>query len=313
MQDKTTKVLYIAGFGRSGSTILSNILGEVEGFFSVGELNYMWERSLKESWLCGCGLPMTECEVWSPILNKAFGTLDQIAPPEGIYLRQGRKGTRMRHLPLMLAPGGERLLRFRLGNYFDSIEELYHAIQDVTGCRVVVDSSKSPAYGYVLGMVPTIDLYVVHLVRDSRAASYSFLRKKREPSKKGTVYYMQQYGFVASSLLWNFWNWATQALLQRSPDRYLRLRYEDFIDDPQKSLRRIFELVQEEPAHLPFLTDNKVELGVNHTASGNPNRFQTGVVELRPDDEWRAKIKPLGKNVVTLLTWPLLRRYGYRT
>jgi len=35
-----TKVLYIAGWGRSGSTILDNVLGQLDGCFSTGELNY---------------------------------------------------------------------------------------------------------------------------------------------------------------------------------------------------------------------------------------------------------------------------------
>lgn len=43
------KVLYIAGWGRSGSTILDNVLGQVEGFFSGGELSYLWERGLSEN------------------------------------------------------------------------------------------------------------------------------------------------------------------------------------------------------------------------------------------------------------------------
>ena len=38
---KPVKVLYVAGLGRSGSTILANTLGQVEGFFSGGELNFI--------------------------------------------------------------------------------------------------------------------------------------------------------------------------------------------------------------------------------------------------------------------------------
>ena len=38
MSGERVKVLYIAGSGRSGSTILDRILGQLDGFFSVGEL-----------------------------------------------------------------------------------------------------------------------------------------------------------------------------------------------------------------------------------------------------------------------------------
>ena len=42
------RVLYILGWGRSGSTVLGNILGEVDGFFCAGELHYLWERRLSD-------------------------------------------------------------------------------------------------------------------------------------------------------------------------------------------------------------------------------------------------------------------------
>ena len=40
------RVLYVAGAGRSGSTVLANLLGEVPGFVSVGEVRFLWERGL---------------------------------------------------------------------------------------------------------------------------------------------------------------------------------------------------------------------------------------------------------------------------
>ena len=40
------RVLYIAGSGRSGSTILDRTLGQVDGFFSAGELCNLWGRGL---------------------------------------------------------------------------------------------------------------------------------------------------------------------------------------------------------------------------------------------------------------------------
>lgn len=311
MQDKSVKVLYIAGTGRSGSTLLSSILGEIDGFFSVGEINYMWDRSLKQDWLCECGVPLKECEVWGVVLNRAFGGTDRIETREDIHLHRGRKGTRMRHLPLMLMPGGERLLEHRLGNYLDSLDRLYRTIHSTTGCNVIVDSSKSPTYGRMLSRIPSLELYVLHLVRDPRATAHSFLRKKTEPSKKGSMYMLRSTPFE-SSVMWDAWNWAAERFGKHSPERYLRLRYEDFLDKPQKSLEQVLDLVRESPTRLPFLTDSEVELGVNHTISGNPNRFRTGVVELHRDEEWRTKMKSSDKLMVSLLTWPMLRSYGYR-
>jgi hypothetical protein len=68
-KDSGIRILYIAGAGRSGSTLLANILGQVEGFFTAGELISIWERGLIQDRFCGCGVPFHDCEVWTGILR----------------------------------------------------------------------------------------------------------------------------------------------------------------------------------------------------------------------------------------------------
>jgi hypothetical protein len=300
------KVLYVAGWGRSGSTILDSTLGQLDGFFSVGEVSYLWERNLIQNRPCGCGRSFRECPVWGRVMNGAYGGMDEIDPEEMIRLRDS--GARSRHMPLMLAPWGRSLLRSRLGKYPDSLERLYRAIRDDTGCSVIIDSSKLPSYGYVLGMISSIDLYIVHLVRDPRAVAYSWLRKKLDSD---TGEYMPRYTAVQSALVWSAWNLAVEAFWKRQPERYMMLRYEDFVGRPQESVERIRELVREEGLSLPFVAEREVRLGVNHTVGGNPNRFNTGTVELRPDEEWKAKMGRMDRRTVAMLTRPLRARYGY--
>lgn len=297
MGEDKIKVLYVAGWGRSGSTVLGNILGQLEGFVHVGELLYVWERGLLGDWSCGCGAPFRECEVWGAVLKKAFGDTDRIDLPEMARLRVD--SVRTRHLPLAFVPGGERVLKPRLDKYSGTLENLYRAIRSSTGCDVIVDSSKFPSYGYLLEQIPTIDLRVVHLVRDPRAAAYSWVRaqSRNYPAR--------------SSLLWMAWNVAAEAFWRPSPERYALLRYEDFVAKPRESVGRVLELVQEETSSLPFVDEREVRIEVCHTVSGNPNRFRTGPIELRPDEEWRTKMKKKDRALVTALTWPLLLRYGY--
>jgi hypothetical protein len=61
--DRPTVVL-IGGYGRSGSTLLERMLGQIPGYFSAGELCHIWERGLIEKQLCGCGMPLPECDLW---------------------------------------------------------------------------------------------------------------------------------------------------------------------------------------------------------------------------------------------------------
>ena len=111
--------------------------------------------------------------------------------------------------------------------------------------------------------------------------------------------------------MWDSWNASAEALWRHTPQRYLRLRYEDFVAHPYGSLVDVLGLVGEEVAEVPLVGEREVKLGVSHTVSGNPNRFETGAVELRTDREWISRMTPRDKALVTTLTLPLLRHYGY--
>lgn len=301
------KVLYIAGSRRSGSTILGNVLGELDGFFHAGELHLIWDRCLIQNGLCGCGNKFSECEVWEAIFQKAYGGWNKVDAQEMLRLR--RSGTRVRHVPIMLMRGGETIFRNRLQGFLAHSEKLYQAMRDVSGANVIIDSSKSPSYAYVLGLIPVIDLHIVHLIRDARAVAYSWQRKKFDLAS-GT--YFPRLKPTISSLLWDVWNISMEVLARKTGAKYMNLRYEDFVDQPQQTIRRIANLVQETPQQLPFMADHSVELGIQHTVVGNPNRFQTGTIGIRLDDEWKTRMKRSDRVAVNTLTWPLLLRYGYR-
>jgi hypothetical protein len=60
-----------------------------------------------------------------------------------------------------------------------------------------------------------------------------------------------------------------------------------------------------------FVHVGELSLSVDYTVSGNQSRFRTGKIELRPDEEWKVKMRGADKNVVTALTAPLLLNYAY--
>src|SRR5215831_5618830 len=71
MSETPVKVLFLAGKGRSGGTLLAGLLGQLPGFFSVGELNRLWDWGLDRNYQCGCGTPVRDCETWAAILADA--------------------------------------------------------------------------------------------------------------------------------------------------------------------------------------------------------------------------------------------------
>src|ERR1700743_2959648 len=89
-------VIYIAGSGRSGSTLLERVLGEMPGAVNVGELIDVFRRTAPLGERCGCGLPFTDCPFWSGVGKRAFGGWqdDHVAEVDRL---QGRVA-RQRHL-----------------------------------------------------------------------------------------------------------------------------------------------------------------------------------------------------------------------
>jgi hypothetical protein len=296
------KVLFISGWGRSGSTLLDNMLGQLDQFVSVGELRYVWDRGLQQNRRCGCGAAFRDCTFWQDVFRDAFGGFDRVEAGEMLNVRD-----RYDHARMLLLHRSMR--SSQIERYQSNLVKLYRSITAVSGARVVVDSSKTPSHGRILQGCPELDVHVVHLIRDSRAVAYSWQRKKLARDVDGL--YMTQFSSAHSSFLWDGMNAAAEMLKTANPARYLCVRYEDLVTAPRTTLSAILSLVGEGGAQMPFLQDSKVVLSPVHGFSGNPSRFERGVVELRPDDEWRSKLKSTQRLLVTALTGPLLVRYGY--
>lgn len=285
------RVLYLAGSGRSGSTLVTTALGQIDGFFAAGELRYLWQRGLVDNRPCGCGLPFRDCPVWAGIL-RAVPPVE----PAGVAARL-RSRLRMRN-------------RLRVPPHPDdeAIAALYASIAAHAGDAVVVDSSKLPPYGVLLAGLPGIELKVLHVVRDPRAAAFSW--RRRRALDTGDERLMTRHPVWKAALLWSVWNTATIRLWGRGD--YLRIRYEDLVGAPEATLRRIADFAGAAPdVALPFTADGLLTLHPTHSVAGNPSRHRTGGVPVTADDEWRTSMPRRAHAVVTALTAPLLTRLGY--
>jgi len=299
------KVISITGAGRSGSTILDTILGGVSGAFSAGEAQYLWQRGLIDRRLCGCSRPLPDCELWPKILARAYpGGFD----PKSI-------ASEMRYVRTRYTPAARLgLLRGWYGKRLEALvatlDKLYPAIAAETGARFVVDSSKRPNYTYLLSRVPSIDLRIVHLVRDPRAVAYSRGRHKQQLDT-AEARAMTQTGPTRSAVDWAIWNTTVRHLFADRPDRYLLLRYEDLVTHAEESVRRILDMAGEGDAATPHLQGNSVELSANHTVSGNPGRFRTGTIQLELDEAWQRDMPERHRRIVELITKPVRASFGY--
>ncbi len=175
MKNTKIKVLYIAGEGRSGSTIIGAILGEIKNFLFTGELMSIWKHFFIEDKTCTCGSLPSECSVWNQIVRHSFAHVDK---EYAITIENYRKyWVKNRNALYDLLPGLKTRFSERKDDYLKILEHLYRSIREFNNTEFIIDDSKRPAYGKLLEQIDSIDLYILHLVRDPRAVAFSWQRR----------------------------------------------------------------------------------------------------------------------------------------
>jgi sulfotransferase family protein len=303
------RVTYIAGAGRSGSTLLAMMLGTLPGWVSVGELRHLWARGVQENQLCGCGEPFLSCPFWNAVGQVAFDGWER-SPHARMRDLQPRVD-RFRRLPTLLTLRWSAERRRMADEYAGTMASLYRAIADVSGAGMIVDSSKSATFAMLLARMRDTDAHVLHLVRDSRAVAHSWMRRRRMPEVGEREAYMATFTPGASARVWAGNNLAVDLIgaLGRLPTT--RLRYELLVRGDEDEWRLLQAALGLDDAEVAGLRRPEIPLTVQHTVAGNPSRFARDRILLKPDDEWRGNMAAADRRRVELLTWPLLVRYGY--
>lgn len=304
MSKSKIKVLYIAGFERSGSTLVNRVLGQIDGFVAWGELRDIWEHGEIENRSCTCGANFRDCDTWSEILDNEFY---QTCGVDAHTMLRLKKLARASVLLSSFGSIGQSVMKRISVRYLNGLSHFYQSIQAVTGSKVIVDSTKASWYGYMLSQLPNIDLYTVHIVRDPRGVCHSLQRRKQAGEPE-----CQWYNPLHASLSWNVKNFGVERLLNVGSGRYLRVNYEDFVREPESNVKSMLSLIGEPNVSLPFTGKSTVEMGLDHIVSGSPSsRFSSGEVTLRLSESWEKEVSRAHKSLIMNVTSPLRFKYGY--
>jgi Sulfotransferase family len=307
MTDPT--VVFLGGAGRSGSTLLERMLGQLPGVVAVGEVVHLLQRGLLDDDDCGCGCPFSECPFWTKVGDRAFSGWPS-GPDARRWAADQLSVDRNRQVPSLVA-GGSASFRDALARHGERLASLYRSIAEVSGAHVIVDSSKHVSTALVLRRTSGVDLHVVHLVRDSRGVAHSWTKEVARPETRAAAT-MPRYHPASAAGWWDWFNLGF-AGVRRLGVPTTTLRYEDLLADPRGTIATIAGEVgvRADDEALAFLRDDEVQLEADHSVAGNPMRFETGTLHLRRDDAWRRQLADKDRRVVTALTAPLLARYGY--
>ncbi|WP_174551863.1 sulfotransferase family protein [Herbidospora mongoliensis] len=294
-------MIFVGGLGRSGTTLLERLLGELPGVAPLGEVVHLWHRGVRANEPCGCGRPFSQCRFWHEVGDRAFGGWRPAKADRLLELRH--KVDRTRRVPVFVL--GLISREAQLTEYVASYHRIYAAAAEVVRGQVVIDSSKHASLAYCLSAI--LDLTVVHVVRDPRAVAASWRRKVARPEDGRP---MARWSPARTAVHWFVQNLAYE-VLRRKGVPIVRVHYEDLVEKPADTLRALAGKLGLPDSHeaLAFITGRTARLGVAHTVSGNPMRFHVGRVRFR---DRRPDLPFPHRWAVTALTLPLLLWYGYR-
>ncbi len=231
-RDTSIQVIYIAGNGHSGSTLMDMVLGSNDGCFSAGELTFITRDTIMEEY-CSCKKLIPECEVWSEVI-KLWGEEREISYQryQQLRLHFERNKTMVRTLINRIWPSAD------FKQYCRATLQLFQAIQKVTGRSVIIDSSKSPQRIAVLSKIA--DLRVIHICRNFTGvlnSSKGSVARNIEAGIEEDLHPRRTWKVV---LDWIFTNTTTEIFCLGVPSR--KVSYKNFVREPE-SLRNVHPLL----------------------------------------------------------------------
>lgn len=304
------KIIYIAGYGRSGSTLLARILGSHENIFTVGELiNFLNLLNIDDS-ICSCGIEIQSCSFWSGIIQKFKNNHANISD----LAASQRKIESISNLSSYISGKNtsddiayKDVHRSLINSIFQQLPE---------NVRYIVDSSKTTWSRFLrpitLSKISAQHVKVVHIVRDGRGCMWSMI-KGTDTGLLRDAKLKQHSSFpvLRTALHWALANWAAHIFQAIHPsNNYCRIRYEDLIERPEKICNTLGEF-------LGFRFDRQAEIirkggdiPIGHLIAGNRMRsFKK--VRIRADVEWE-KCLTLNQELLFLLfNWPMMKFYKY--
>lgn len=298
-------IVYVMGYGRSGSTLLDVALGNCPGAVGLGALCNLPEWiDLGRS--CSCGSPVTACPLWGDVIERA-------------KLR-GREATLLELQNYFESP--RAIPRWSMDCFDDAREALYAglldrlfgAVEEVTGQTTFIDSSKSArdAVTRVLALqrFSGRTIRAVHLLRHPSAVVWSDHKRAGSPERRrrrlpATV------RAAKTGLQWSLTNLMCRVVRRRlGEERVISVRYEDLMRSPRDEIRRIADHIGLDGESVGEAMATGGELLTGHKLGGNRLRYDERI-RIQPDFEWERKMPVRLRWITRAFTGPVSWLWGY--
>lgn len=294
-------------FSRSGSTLLDIILGNQPEILSCGELMGLASHGWIKKEYCSCENKVEECAFWSEVHTKWHQKTGLTA--ENLQALQN-KYERLRSLLIIIKNKISPSQEFK--TYQRATLSLFEAISDVSGKHKIIDSSKSPSRLLALSTIKQFQIKPIHLVRDSRAVSWSMAKAYPKDIKAGIENDMPPKSVTKTAFMWLFYNLqASLTATLTNTQKAKLIRYEDLTASPQETLTKACSYCECEPNALIEKLENNQPFTTEHVAAGNRLRMKKNI-HIKHDDEWERTMPADLKRKAERVTGLLLKKYGYK-
>jgi hypothetical protein len=297
--------VYIASPSFSGSTLLAMLVGGHPSIATIGELKGGQEDL--NSYACSCGALFAKCSFWARLIAG-------LAERGFIYDLSDRQT-----MPAFRMPGSpivDRLMRRAYGSpAFELLRSLFlrgwprssrrleylrrynetfiDLVLNFHGASIFLDSSKDPVRIRYLAGIPSLQLSVVHLVRDGRGVVNSARKNLGMPARE-------------ASIEWRATHLEIEHVTERfCGGRVLPVRYEDLCTNPDGVLATVLAFM----GATGSITAVEAVQREMHVL-GNRMRLK-GVLPIRLDESWKHEMSGDDLGTFASLAGSLNARYGY--
>lgn len=252
------KLIYIAGDGRSGSTLLDAILSNIDNSISVGECHRFWIRFYEKETLCGCSQKIEECELWKEVNKRLKEEFSEYNPSE--FKRQVEEIQYFKNFKKI----PEIINSEEWKPFCQIVISFYKLISEITEKRVIIDSSKSISWAYLLQNLNFCDLRIIHLERNLTAVANSWKKTVLLPE-----YYDKEVFMPKKSNYLILKSWLKIKVLGKKLNtggNYIFLSYEELCKNQELWLTRLEDFIGEK------FDFTNLKIVFNHAIGGNPMR-----------------------------------------
>lgn len=303
---KNDSVVYIGGYGRSGSTLLERILASNYRLFALGELARLPIILAENSWTCSCGEDLQDCEFWSNFMNNS-----------SVNNKSLERWLRLQHQNESFSGLWKKFFsRRKSKEYQELIEVIFKEFFNLLPDSVdyVIDSSKTARKSFFrpleISCNTDLNVKLIHLVRDGRGCMWSNLKGSNRKMERGEPPNLP-FAALRTVISWPLANTAPHLFAWLvGGENYLQVRYEDFVNEPSNSLHRIGEYLNVDLTPQIEMLEKQEAVPVSHQLAGNRIRKEESIV-LKEDTDWRRNLKFWHHLLYWLGDWPWALKYGY--